>query len=337
MKHTLKYGNTRVRSWILVVNNWTDDDWNRVLDLEEMTRPKIEYAIIGQEVGEKGTPHLQGYIRFANANTWINTLVKWWPRGHFEPAKGNDQQNQKYCSKDGTFFEKGTPSGGKGTRTDLKRVHKKVIDKEIKNEREFFESEDITITQQSLQLCRSALRIFGAKRRLTKPPEVNYFFGESGSGKTTSVYNIVDGLDTPYFVANSNGKWWDGYDGQSIVIIDDWRPTWLPYQDLLRLLDRFEFQGEIKGGHVHVVACAFYITSPLDPVTCWVGREDPKQLCRRITLLRRYIGEQEFNANQAGEDEPETWDPLDPSFEIIDAMTFYKENYVPDADERSIY
>ena len=46
----------RYRNLVFTVNNYTEADFNRLLSHEH-----FKYVIIGKEVGENGTPHLQGY------------------------------------------------------------------------------------------------------------------------------------------------------------------------------------------------------------------------------------------------------------------------------------
>ena len=58
--------------------------------------------VIGKEVGDSGTPHLQCYFQFPN-QTRFATLKRAIPNGHWEKAKGNAQQNLAYCSKDGDY------------------------------------------------------------------------------------------------------------------------------------------------------------------------------------------------------------------------------------------
>ena len=55
--------------------------------------------IIGKEVGESGTPHLQGFVESSKKFRWSEFGL---PKTiHWEKTKGTRQQNIDYCSKDG--------------------------------------------------------------------------------------------------------------------------------------------------------------------------------------------------------------------------------------------
>lgn len=68
-------------------------------------------------------------------------------------------------------------------------------------------------------------------------------------------------------------KWWDGYNGQAVVIIDDFRYAsvadhgGLSY--LLRILDRYDTKIEIKGGVRTFLAEYVIITCPFSPIVAF--------------------------------------------------------------------
>lgn len=71
---------------------------------------RIAYAICGEEHGTEGTLHLQGYIRFAQSvgpnRKYSLSFWKTVPdmhRAHLENARGDDSDQEKYCSKDGIY------------------------------------------------------------------------------------------------------------------------------------------------------------------------------------------------------------------------------------------
>lgn len=70
--------------------------------------------VVGKEVGESGTAHLQGFIKFKEMKR-LSAVKKLLPRAHWEAAKGSDQQNLDYCSKEQVFIKRGVfASGSKG-------------------------------------------------------------------------------------------------------------------------------------------------------------------------------------------------------------------------------
>lgn len=122
----------RSRAWTITINNYTDEDLDKLLDLS------FEYLIIGFEVGEEETPHIQGYIYFENQHT-LRSVSKMIPRAHLEKAKGSPQQNFEYCKgyakgklkadKENEWYEFGTlPAQGK--RSDLDKIRTRIEDGE---------------------------------------------------------------------------------------------------------------------------------------------------------------------------------------------------------------
>nr|WAE42321.1 MAG: replication associated protein [Cressdnaviricota sp.] len=92
---------TRSRRWCYTLNNYTVEEFDTLTH----TFSKEKYSILGKEIGESGTPHLQGYVEFKNART-LNSLKKINSRIHWEKAKGTKLDNIAYCSKDGIVTEK---------------------------------------------------------------------------------------------------------------------------------------------------------------------------------------------------------------------------------------
>lgn len=100
-----------VKRYCFTLNNYSDDELNKII--KTAVSASILY-IIGKEVGESGTPHLQGYINLPVKKSW-SAVRKLFdnPRIHFENCKGSEAQNVKYCTKDGNwisnFYEEEEP------------------------------------------------------------------------------------------------------------------------------------------------------------------------------------------------------------------------------------
>lgn len=114
------------RTYCFTLNNYVEDELvalRKGIQEEEQVR----YAIVGKEIGEQGTPHLQGYIAFKKAWRFKRAKSLVGQRAHLEACKGSEEQNYKYCSKDGDFEEFGSRQE-KGKRTDLKDLMATVKD-----------------------------------------------------------------------------------------------------------------------------------------------------------------------------------------------------------------
>lgn len=89
------------KSWCFTLNNYTEED---VGSMKNIITKWCKYGIFGFEVGENGTPHLQGYIEFKNKDRPMNKKYLWSKRIHWEKGKGSRKQNDEYCQKDGDFW-----------------------------------------------------------------------------------------------------------------------------------------------------------------------------------------------------------------------------------------
>lgn len=242
---------------------------------------KAQYLIIGNEVGkEEQTPHLQGYVRMKNQITMKVLKRKYLPRAHLEIAKGTDEQNRTYCSKDGEYKEYGTMKK-QGRRTDLDEV-KELIETGENKMRNIIE---VCKSYQSVRMAETLLKYKEKKR--TWKPYVKWIYGPTGTGKSYKAHNE---LEDPYVCMETN-KWWDGYDGHDNVIIDDMRKDFCKFHVLLRILDRYGKRIECKGGSRQLLAKKIYITSCYHPEVMYDTREDIDQLLDRIDVIEHMTGE----------------------------------------------
>ena len=233
--------------------------------------------------------HLQGFVYFENAKSF-SAARKVMDGRHIEVAKAIDQAIEyckgdytnhegKYKAKNEVFKEFGTkPQQGKRTDVDTTLAAIKTGS---------YTMRDIVSSATSYQSVRMAevrLKYFEPARDWL--PEVYWFYGPSGTGKTRSAYEMCE---DPYVCMGSN-KWWEGYDGHSDVIIDDYRPSFSTFNELLRILDRYEYRVECKGGSRQLRAKRIIITTPCSPQETWSFRttEEIYQLTRRIYQVQQF-------------------------------------------------
>lgn len=260
----------RSRTFVFTINNYTQQDIDTFTT--DNFRKQVRYYIYGFETGEKEeTPHMQGFIIFHNQKTFLQ-LKKILPRAHLEKTKGNTEQNTAYCSKDGDYQEYGTPPKPQGKRTDLEVIKQKVLSNTP--------LQDIIPIIQDYQ----QLKFMEGLMKYQKPTEckkknILWYYGGTGSGKTRQA--IKQGGDD-YYISMNNLRWWDGYYGQKVVILDDFRKDFCTFHELLRILDRYPYRVQIKGSSLWLQAETIIITSCFRPEDVYETREDVKQLLRRI-------------------------------------------------------
>lgn len=81
------------KNWCFTLNNYEQKDIDEII---KIMAPLGTY-IFGEEVGENGTPHLQGFVCFDNKSRPMEKFRN--KRIHWEKTYGNLEQNIKYCSK----------------------------------------------------------------------------------------------------------------------------------------------------------------------------------------------------------------------------------------------
>lgn len=94
------------KRWCFTLNNYTDMDISSIVPI---LREETTLSLFSKEVGEGGTPHLQGYLEFKSKKRPLSVFACC-TRIHFEKAKGNRKQNIEYCCKDAEpYFSVGLP------------------------------------------------------------------------------------------------------------------------------------------------------------------------------------------------------------------------------------
>lgn len=90
---------------------------------------------------------------------------------------------------------------------------------------------------------------------------VHVFWGVSGSGKSRMAWEQAG---ESAYAKDPLSKFWDGYNNQERVVIDEFRGV-INISHVLRWFDRYPCIVEIKGSSTPLVAKEFWITSNLHP------------------------------------------------------------------------
>lgn len=270
---------SRAKHWSVTINNWTEED---VQSIEHCKR-QCKYMAFCEEVGKEGTNHLQGCVGF-HVKLRMATLKKWFPRAHLEVAI-DPPALWDYCLKhdethvkDGFEVVHGEKPEGYTSGLMNNRWAKFQAECEAKDGRGWGE------------LCHGfpdLIKSEGAMRKIYErchvwtvgEKKVVCLWGDTGVGKSLYVKQKIG--DQPFFRVTS--KWFDFYDYEDIIWLDDFESGWAGGRSLfLQLLDQGACRVEVKGGTALCVATTIYITSNENPEGWFKGGE---AIMRRMTTL----------------------------------------------------
>lgn len=236
-----------------------------------------------------GRKHWQSYVvwkekkSYRSCSKWlleVNEGKDCWRQHMF----GSLKSNETYCSKENRYTKFGTlPS--QGERNDLNEIKKMIFEN---NETVI----DIGIRDPSLyhKYGRTMMFLEDAKINKSFRTELttcDWIYGPTGTGKTRLAMKKCEGRSK--FTWTNDGRWWDGYNGEDVVVIDDFRGE-IQYNDLLKLIDRYEYKVPIRhrpprqfiSKHIIITSCSH----PKDIYKYQVNKKDSiNQLLRRINLV----------------------------------------------------
>lgn len=111
----------------------------------------------------------------------------------------------------------------------------------------------------------------------------NVFWGATGTGKSRRAWDEA-GMDA--YAKDPRTKFWCGYSGETNVIFDEFRGA-IDIGHLLRWLDRYPVNVEIKGSSTPLRCKTIWITSNLSPSEWYPGLDEAtlSALLRRLTVV----------------------------------------------------
>ena len=290
------------RSFCWTLNN--PGEWERKAK-ETWDTGLFCFLFAGMETGESGTPHLQGYAEVKHPPLKFNRLKKLplFAGAHIEKRRGTVRQAVDYCAKDGNVvIEYGATNKKQGAREDLAALTKTI--KTGATMAEIFEKHPECVFKYSkgIEVARKSL----IQPRDHKIPKIiHIYYGESGTGKTRYAVEQHPGA---HMQKPGMAHWWDGYEGQKVVILDEYRSQF-QFGTLLGLLDRYNEKVQYKGGSCNLVCDKIIITMPVHPKFLYLNLERDRegrmyQLQRRIAKIYEFTGDPENPTMTDKTDEP---------------------------------
>jgi len=273
----------KTRTICFTINNYSQEELESLRQYGATCR----YLVFGFEIAPTtGTPHLQAFICWDNPRSVLafhDAISK--KEFHIESQlKGTHQQAADYCkkpeSKDARWpapgFEEFGECPRQGARTDFADAINRI--------KSGTPIEEVVDSQPQLLPMIRALDSYKSRllKPLNRPVEVIVLWGDAGSGKSRWAYE-----NFPDLYSKSNTKWWDGYTGQSTLLLEEYELPFFTYTEFLKVLDRYPYQCEIKGGFVWAQYTTVIITANKPPER-WYQKGMTPAFRRRLSKIFFY-------------------------------------------------
>lgn len=280
----------RSRNYCFTINNWDQ------ADIEWFEEVDVKFIVIGKEEGELGTKHLQGYCNFKNEHT-LKSLKKVHPTAHWEIRRGTDEQAYDYCIKDGDYLERGKRQMSQAAKGEAGKLS-------AEERRKMAESGDYSQLPPEHDKAYDYVHRKKLAESITDTVALDnhWLKGRSGVGKSRAIRDTFTS-----FYSKAINKWWDGYNYEKVVLIDDVDQStteWLPR--LLKIwADHYAFNGEMKGAMLKMRPLIVLVTSQVGIGACCKTQEEIEALERRFKLWEWDPYQDDFWCQELGE----AWKP----------------------------
>lgn len=277
---TERSGNTKHRAFQLTLN-----EVSKYKELKEYLThyQSLQYYIACEEQAPT-TGHLHNHI-YVHFKTPIKLDIKKCQGAHIEVCRGSPKQNIAYIEKNGKIIDEIGERPTQGMRT-IKELMAMPREECPSNLLRIYDSE-LEKQRREEEFNRMLSEI--AEDKL-EGPEVIYFTGEPGMGKTYSAYkyalmkyekkNIGKISFNEGFADMVNPK-------AECLVCEEFRPSDLKASKLLELLDKYGASVNVKGGFEYIRPKTIIIASVMNPKYLYNDEEKNEQFMRRITKLIR--------------------------------------------------
>lgn len=283
--------NETSRGWIFTINNYTEGQVKRGLlwlELDECIGISA-----GMEVGKGGTPHIQGYVRLGKSTKKTHFQKAIGPgkcgssNFYMKKANADWMKNAQYTSKDDkVVWFKIPPPKHQGSRTDIVDFREAI--KRGADDMELFENHLETLAKFPRLEGRLRQAYQKVDTRAFRKVKVHVRWGDAGCNKTRGPYEGMGPFAEPAWKWNNyEDGWFDGYEGEKTILIDDFYGG-IKYTKFLTMLDGYQELLKVKGSFVYANWTTIYITSNDHPRD-WYQKGLTPALARRITSIRHFV------------------------------------------------
>ena len=281
---------TQRTQWAFTLNFDETTRHDRELQLGNLKRHKnIKDWIYQIEKGEEtGHLHFQGYATFKNGIRF-KTLKNLMPSANIEKPRASLETNLQYCSKEKTRQEPTQMS--EGFKEKLKQIQKGTKVKRGNQGQRSDLLDSLQLLEQTGDLeqirthypqtyvkyihhFKTIQTDLDAKLQRPNDAEIKIWWletPESGVGKTRGSLLFLEenGIEYHTFQDKQNNNWWDGYDKQQWVLINELCPKQIDYGFIKRLFDGGKLQAGKHGGMINILATKFIVTTNYPVEELW--------------------------------------------------------------------
>jgi len=272
--------NKQSQYWCFTLNNYTDDD-EEIIQAFAADESKCQYLVYGREVGDLGTPHLQGYLELKGRGTRMGTVKGYLhdagSRMHLEPRKGKGWQAADYCKKDGDVYEAGTPPAPPKAN-DAKKRWREVLNCCIAGEWSKVMEDEPYMWLMNEKKLRSHYQC----KKMIDVLDNEWIYGPTGTGKSRQARARYPDA----YIKDASTHWWDGYNGEDVVIIEDLDKYHVKMGYYLKIWgDHYSFPAQIKGGQMMARPTKIIVTSNYAPNEIWQDSTTVGPIERRFNVI----------------------------------------------------
>ncbi len=261
--------------------NWCFTDF-KMLNWDEIYEEYsdiIRYLCRGFEIAPTtGRKHYQGWIQFKSKKRMSRIKNICRSKGlSLRPMFGSEYQNEDYCKKDNQFKTWGTFIS-QGHRTDLEKAIKIIRNGESMTQIEEIVPNLILRYHSGLkELIKINQKKISKKFRKV---DVSVHTGKTGTGKTRTA---VEENPNAFMINGDQMEWWDGYEGEETIIIDEYNND-VNITKILKVLDGYQLRLPVKGSFTYARWTKVIITTNLtkDELHPNAKREHRNALFRRV-------------------------------------------------------
>lgn len=240
----------------------------------------IRYIAWGDEIGEESKKrHWQGWVQFTSQKDQSVVQRIMGSGVHLTKCLGTEIQNEDYCKKDDKFTSMGAYIT-QGQRTDFEQIKKRLDKEEPMYDIAQDHFSDYLRYHQGFTKYQEL--VSQSKSKTFRHVTTDLYKGPTGSGKTRKAME-----EEPFKIHASALKWWDGYQGEKTLLIDEY-DNQIPCTELLGILDGYQLRLAIKGGFTYARWTKVIITTNLEDLHQNAKIEHQLALTRRITNIETF-------------------------------------------------